>query len=130
MDFTVEFFRIFAYITYLIAPILVSLSVVIIGLGQVVGRLEGWNRADALYWSMITATTVGYGDIRPKRHLPRMLSIIIAILGVIFTGILVSIAIESTSQTFKLMTDPEAIDQIKQHFSKSPERKTIYPITQ
>jgi voltage-gated potassium channel len=113
MDFSFEFLRIFTYTAYLILPILTSLSVLIIGIGQIVGRIEKWEKLDCLYWTLITATTVGYGDIRPKSHSARMLSVLIAILGVIFTGILVSIAIESTSYTFKIYGDPAVIEAAK-----------------
>lgn len=117
MEFTLEFVRIFAYTTYLIAPILASLSILIITLGQIVTNIEGWSRSDGLYWTFITATTVGYGDIRPVRNSARLIAIFIAILGVIFTGILVSIAIESTSHTFKMFADPTALETIKEHLS-------------
>lgn len=115
MDFTFEFVRIFAYTAYLISPILASLSVIIITLGMIVARIEHWNRSDALYWTFITATTVGYGDFRPTHHTSRTISVFIAILGVIFTGILVSIALEATSHTVRLFADPLAVEAIKQH---------------
>jgi voltage-gated potassium channel len=54
-----------------------------------------------LYWAFITATTVGYGDIRPKGRLSRFLSVMIAFVGLIFTGIMVSVAVEVTSYSFK-----------------------------
>jgi len=99
MEFTFKFLQLFAITAYLISPLLISISAIIIGLGQWVGKLEGWKPFDAFYWSLITATTVGYGDFRPKHKLARLLSVCIAVLGVILTGILVSIAIESTTQT-------------------------------
>ena len=119
MDFTFEFLRIFTYTAYLILPILTSLSLVIIGIGQIVGKLEKWSKLDCLYWTLITATTVGYGDIYPKRISARMLSILIAILGVIFTGILVSIAIQSTLHTFKMHGDPVTIEAAKKKLNHS-----------
>lgn len=122
MDFTLEFLRIFATAACLIAPILASLSVMVIGLGQIVGKIERWKKSDTLYWSLITATTVGYGDIRPTKGSSRMLSICIAILGVIFTGILVSIAIEATSHTFRLFADPAAVEAIKEKLEQQAGR--------
>lgn len=101
MLFTISFLNHFLATAYLVSPLLITLSLVIIGLGQVVGHLEKWSRFDAIYWSLITATTVGFGDFKPTHKLAKALSIVIAICGVIFTGILVSVAVESTSFTMK-----------------------------
>ena len=59
MEFTIEFVRMFAIGLFYAAPILLFLIVLIVILGQRVGRHENWNRMDALYFSFITATTVG-----------------------------------------------------------------------
>jgi voltage-gated potassium channel len=42
------------------------------------------------YWSFITALTIGYGDIRPDKKSTRILSVIIGMLGIMFTGIIVA----------------------------------------
>ena len=43
---------------------------------------EGMSFADALYFSVVTVTTVGYGDITPKSGAGRILAMLIIILGV------------------------------------------------
>jgi len=49
--------------------------------GLVAGRKEGWSRFDSVYWSFITATTVGYGDIRPVKRASKISAVVIALLG-------------------------------------------------
>jgi voltage-gated potassium channel len=72
-------------------PPLLTLMVIITLLGQLVGKREGWSRFDSFYWAFITATTVGYGDIRPQSRGSRLISILIAILGLMFTGIVIAV---------------------------------------
>lgn len=100
MEFTLRFAYLFGTIAQLAAPILIFFFCVIVGLGQVVGRLEKWTPFDALYWSFITATTVGYGDMRPQTKSARCLSILIAMAGLIFTGLIIAIALQSATMTF------------------------------
>ena len=116
MDFTFTFLRIFLLAIYLAAPLMLFLCLVIVALGLVVARLEKWHRFDALYWSFITATTVGYGDIRPVRKPSRILSVFIALTGILFTGILVAMALHSATMSFEKHVGVEAVQQIKQRF--------------
>ncbi len=105
MQFTFQFLKFFVYGLELAAPLLILMTFMIVLLGQVAGRRESWNRFDALYWSFITATTVGYGDIRPTYKLSRILSVMIAFVGLIFTGIVVALAINAASISFTSVHD-------------------------
>jgi voltage-gated potassium channel len=66
-------------------------------LGLVVGKKEGWSRFDSVYWSFITATTVGYGDIRPVKRASRIITIVVALLGLTLTGILIAVAVHAAT---------------------------------
>ena len=94
---TVTFFKQFFRGLSLTSPLLLSLAVAITLLGQAVGRKEGWTRFDSLYWSFITATTVGYGDIRPVKQGSKVLAILIAFLGLVLSGIVIAVAVEATT---------------------------------
>ena len=105
MEFTFQFIKYFIYGIGLAAPLLISLALLIIILGQIVGARESWARFDSLYWAFITATTVGYGDIRPLAPLSKSLAILIALTGIIFTGIIVALAINAATISFKSLHD-------------------------
>ena len=52
---------------------------------------------DGFYWSFVTATTVGYGDLRPVNRTSRILAILIAIMGLTFTGIIIAVAVHAAT---------------------------------
>jgi voltage-gated potassium channel len=92
---TVTFLKQFGIGLWLTFPLLLSLAAAITLLGQIVGKKEGWSRFDSFYWSFITATTVGYGDIRPVKRGSRILAILIAFLGLVLTGIVIAVAVRA-----------------------------------
>lgn len=101
MDFTLSFFKLFIFGLFYISPVLLMLLALMVAGGMVVGHLEGWSKINSLYYTFVTATTVGYGDFKPKRVLCKMLAISIAFLGLIFTGIIVAVALNAVSKTFE-----------------------------
>ena len=72
-------------------------------LGMIAGRLEGLSRFDSIYWAFITGLTVGYGDIRPTRKATKALSIVITLVGFIFTGLIVAIAVQSGNEAYQVL---------------------------
>lgn len=113
MEFTLTFLNLFGWSIYLLWPILALLSAIIIALGQMVTHLEGWKKYDGLYWSLITATTVGYGDMRPLKKRSKILSAMIAIVGILFTGIIVAAAVKTVSIAIEKHIDPVKLEKIK-----------------
>ena len=102
LGLTFRFLSEFAAGLWLTAPLLLSLAAIITFIGQVVGRKEGWSRFESFYWSFVTATTVGYGDIRPTHRVCRLLAIVTALLGLVFTGILIAIAVSAGTEALKM----------------------------
>lgn len=128
MEFTLSFMRLFLWGIYLISPILIFFMVLIFALGQIAGRIEGWKRFNTFYWSFITAMTVGYGDIHPTRKSSRTISILIALLGVMFTGVIVAITVTSATEAFKrhIHTDSR-IESIKKTIGSHNHLKQLKP---
>jgi voltage-gated potassium channel len=94
---TTAFLKEFVFDLWVTSPLWLTLATAVIVLGQLVGKREGWSRFDSFYWSFITATTVGYGDIRPTKTVPRIFAIVIALVGLMLTGILVAVAVHSAT---------------------------------
>lgn len=94
---TITFLKEFGVGLWLSLPLLLSLGAAIALLGQVAGKKEGWSRFDSFYWSFVTATTVGYGDIRPVNRASKVIAIIIALIGLTMTGILIAAAVHAAT---------------------------------
>lgn len=45
-------------------------------------RVEHWSYVDAFYFSVITLTTIGYGDVVPKTEVGKILAALFALIGV------------------------------------------------
>jgi hypothetical protein len=92
---TITFLKELGVGIWITLPLLLTIALAITLLGQIAGRTEGWRRFDSFYWAFITATTVGYGDIRPTKVSSRLIAIFIGIMGLTFTGILIAIAVHA-----------------------------------
>ena len=117
MEFTIAFVELFFWSIYLVAPLLVFLSFFIILLGQIVCSIEKWGKFDGLYWSFITATTVGYGDIRPLKKVSKALSVAIALVGIMLTGIIIAVTINTASIALEKHGDEHIIEEMKAKFN-------------
>ena len=54
---------------------------------------------DCIWMSIITFTTIGYGDFYPKSHLGRLFAISLGVTGAVCTAILVTLMTDKLSMT-------------------------------
>ncbi len=96
MRFSIDFSKAFFFILRYSMPIWAGIAILITLIGLLIAELEGnLSIGSALYFAWVTGTTVGYGDLVPTSGITRFLAIVIAVLGIVFTGIIVAIAIEA-----------------------------------
>jgi Ion channel len=67
----------------------IILSSVVLGLGVIIfTSIEGVSNTDALYASIITGTTIGYGDLTPKSNSGKIAVALYGVLGINVIAIL------------------------------------------
>jgi len=57
-------------------------------------RVQYLSYADGLYWSIITAASIGYGDITPVTNIGRIIAAILGSMGVITIGIIAGLILD------------------------------------
>lgn len=82
--------------------------------------IEGWSFTDALFMTIITMTTIGYGEVVPLSPNGRIFTIVLIIVGVITASYTITATIELfTSQEFlerlRNRRRRKALEQISQH---------------
>jgi hypothetical protein len=95
---TFRFLRQLAIGLWFFSPLLLVLVLSIMLLGYVAGKQEGWSLPDSFYWAFVTATTVGYGDFRPTTRRSRIVAILIAVLGLLTTGIIIALGVNAATK--------------------------------
>jgi len=61
--------------------------------------------ADALYFTIVTGLTIGYGDIAPVTLAGRVVALLTGLLGILVTGLIVAIAVYALRETVEPPTD-------------------------
>tara|TARA_Y100000310_G_C20549888_1_gene747518 strand:+ start:250 stop:546 length:297 start_codon:yes stop_codon:yes gene_type:complete len=53
-------------------------------------NVEGWGYLDSTYFLVITATTIGYGDITPVTDVGKIVTIVYSFVGIAFALYMIS----------------------------------------
>ena len=76
------------------------IALIVIG-AVVISFVEKIPFGDAIYFSFVTGLTIGYGEIVAKTLIGRLVALLIGLTGIVFTGIVVAIAVRSLQESFK-----------------------------
>ena len=85
----------FLRITWNLRTLYLMLLALIMGGAVVITATEKVSFGKAVYFSLITGLTVGYGDIVPGTAIGRVISVLLGLTGILFTGVVVAAAVEA-----------------------------------
>ena len=71
------------------------------GSAIVIAQIEKLLFWDALYFSFITGLTIGYDDIVVKTPFGRLVAVLLGLIGIVFTGLMVAVALRAVGQSMK-----------------------------
>ncbi len=72
-----------------------------------IAYFEKISFADAVYFTAITGTTIGYGDIAPVTALGRVVAVLTGFQGLIFTGLITAVAVYALRKSLEHSADSE-----------------------
>lgn len=82
--------------------------------------IEGWGFLDSFYMTILTLSTVGYGEVHPLSYTGKFLSILVIVMGVGSAGIALGTAgnlmIEDRIKTALGRRSMKAIQKLKNHY--------------
>lgn len=81
---------------------------------------------DALYWSAVTLTTVGYGDMCPATDAGRMISMLSAIFGIAIIALPSGIITASYIEELKALKNERMTERLRKAFRKKVSRANDY----
>jgi len=87
-----------------LAGVLGAIGAVIVFAGVLIARFDRVPLEDAIYFAFITAFTVGFGDVAPKSRGARIVSVVLAFVGLILVGIFVGVAVHALDAALKNVT--------------------------
>jgi len=85
-----------------LAGLFLVLGVVVVLAGALIARFDKISVSDGIYFACITALTVGFGDLVPKTGASKIITVVLAILGLIVFGIVVAVSVHALDMALEL----------------------------
>jgi len=94
----IRFMRHVLQIVHFVRGVVVTFAVLLLLCVVGVVLAEGMPIGQAVYFVLITALTIGYGDVTPTTAWGQVASVAAGLVGLLSTGILVAVAVRALSQ--------------------------------
>jgi uncharacterized membrane protein len=98
------FFRFNAHLWHIIwifkSVFFAQILLIVTGAG-LIAYTEQLPFGEALYFAFVTGLTIGYGDIVATTAFGRVISILLGVVGILFSGLVVAVAVKAVKHAWK-----------------------------
>lgn len=101
----------FIFLGYLLFGIVFSLGSLLYALEFGVNK-ELHSYLDAIYWALVTVSTVGYGDISPVTDLGKIISMFGIVFGIAMISFVTSVMVSAFSERFDELRNSDSMNHV------------------
>jgi voltage-gated potassium channel len=105
MSSLTSFNHYFFHAFWRIKLIIFTLLAVLVADAVAYAYFEKIDFGDALYFTLVTGLTIGYGDISPVTLIGRIVAIVTGLQGILITGLITAVAVFALRKTMESSTD-------------------------
>ena len=103
----ISFMHVFIRTAWHLRSVFLAIFALIIVGAVVIAGLEKMPIGEALYFAFITGLTIGYGDIVATTTLGRIMSVLLGLVGVLFTGLVIAVAVRAVRDAWEKTQKPD-----------------------
>ncbi len=101
------FFRSFFRMSWDLRSVFLVQLVLIFAGAVSIAATEKIPMGDAIYFAFVTGLTIGYGDIVAHSVTGRVVSVLLGLVGILFTGLIVAVAVHAMREAWDRMQHPD-----------------------
>jgi len=100
-------FRSFFRMSWHVRSVYLSQLVLVLAGAVTIAATEKIPIGDAIYFAFVTGLTIGYGDIVAHSVAGRVVSVLLGIVGILFTGLIVAVAVHAVREAWEKTQHPD-----------------------
>ncbi|HHT00836.1 MAG TPA: Ion transport protein [Thiomicrospira sp.] len=101
--------------------ILIASAFIILGSGAIFSYIEDRSLWDGIWYSLVTITTVGYGDVVPLSDSGRVFGVVLILFGVVFFSL-----VTANISAFLIGTEQRKLEKDILEYMKLTEKRLVY----
>ena len=101
MQMFVRFNKVFWRTIWHVRAVILALLALVVVNAVPIALIEKIPFGDALYFAFVTGLTIGYGDIVMHTPVGRVIALLIAVVGILISGMIVAAAVYAVKETLK-----------------------------